>query len=201
MKAATDPRAKTLPRIRVQSNFRTSSNSDGGNWRPAALVICTRHPDLDRIRAFATVIVGLVKCSSFFSPPFDEEIVKPTVGVTPNAALAAGLALAFSIAGLSKTVFGLGMLAIDILEAAAMAASSRLSSFSAGIGASAGTCASAGVSGRAALRCFVSLNHSTQPPQNATAVGVGPFLSDGFVGGQTRSSWRRYASASQATPS
>src|ERR1700753_507294 len=133
MKAATDPRAKPLPRIRVQSNFRTSSNSDGANWRRAALVICTRHPDLERIRAFATVIVGLVKCSSFFSPFLDEEIVKPTFGAVANATLDAGLSLAFSIAGLSKTVFGLGMLAIEILEAAAMAASSRLSGFSAGI--------------------------------------------------------------------
>src|ERR1700753_2304722 len=112
MKGAADPKGGPLPRLRVQSNFRTSSNSDGANWRPAALVICTRHPDLDRIRAFATVIVGLVKCSSFFSPFLDEEIVKPTFGVTPNATLAAGLALAFSIAGLSKTVFGLVIVAI-----------------------------------------------------------------------------------------
>src|ERR1700753_2202052 len=98
MKGAADPKGGPLPRLRVQSNFRTSSNSEGANWRPAALVICTRHPDLDSIRALATVIVGLVNRSSFFSPSLDEEIVKPTLGGDSGADIGAGLTLALSLA-------------------------------------------------------------------------------------------------------
>src|ERR1700761_4966145 len=115
--------------------------------------MCTRHPDLNSIRALATVSVWLVNCNSLLSPFFDEEIVKPTRGV--------GLTTAFWLGGLSKTVLGLGILPIEILEAAAIAASSSLSAFTGGCSA----VASAGTSGRTAARCFVSLNHSTQPPQ------------------------------------
>src|ERR1700689_664219 len=109
----------------TQSNFRTSSNSDGANRRPAALVMCTRHPDLNSIRALATVSVGLVNCISLLSPSLEEEIVKPT--------LAAGLATGFSLAGWSKTVFGLGILAIEAL-AAGMMASGMPSTFIGGAG-------------------------------------------------------------------
>ena len=137
----------------VQSNFRTSSNSDGANWRPAALVMCTRHPDLNSIRAFATVSVGLVNCISLLSPFFDEEIVKPTF---------AGLTPARSLAGLSKRVLGLGILAIETL-AAGMIASGTPSTFMGGAGA--GTAALAGTAGRTAARCFDNLNHSTQAPR------------------------------------
>jgi hypothetical protein len=137
----------------VQSNFRTSSNSDGANWRPAALVMCTRHPDLNSIRAFATVNVGLVNCISLLSPFFDEEIVKP---------IFAGLTPARSLAGLSKRVLGLGIRAIEIL-AAGMIASGTPSTLVGGTGAD--TAALAGTSGRTAARCFDNLNHSTQAPR------------------------------------
>src|SRR6185437_10988042 len=137
----------------VQSNFRTSSNSDGANWRPAALVMCTRHPDLNSIRAFATVNVGLVNCISLLSPFFEEEIVKPTL---------AGLTPGLSFVGLSKRVLGLGIRAIETLEAE-MIASGTPSTFMGGTGA--GTAALAGTAGRTAARCFDNLNHSTQAPR------------------------------------
>ena len=62
----------------LQSNFRMSSNSDGVNCRPAALVTWTRHPDLKSMRALATVSVGLVICTIAVSPSLEDEIVKPT---------------------------------------------------------------------------------------------------------------------------
>src|SRR5882757_7506862 len=62
----------------LHSNFRMSSNSEGANCRPAALVTWTRHPDLKSMRALATVSVGLVICTIAVSPSLEDDIVKPT---------------------------------------------------------------------------------------------------------------------------
>jgi hypothetical protein len=78
-----------------------SSNSEGANCRPAALVTWTRQPDLKSMRALATVSVGLVSCTSALSPSFEDDIVKPLLfGGT-------GRTIRGSLAMLSKTAFGL----------------------------------------------------------------------------------------------
>src|ERR1700761_7016672 len=90
-------------RAALQSNLRISSNSDGANWRPAALVTRTRHPDLYSMRALATVRVGLVNCSSPVSSFREDEMIKPIAGTGSGGALRA------SSAKLSNTAFGLSI--------------------------------------------------------------------------------------------
>jgi hypothetical protein len=136
----------------LQSNFRMSSNSEGANCRPAALVTWTRHPDLKSMRALATVSVGLVICTIAVSPSLDDDIVKPTfrVGTEPAMRGASGM--------LSKTAFGLfpglgtgGGANVD---------ASVDASIGAGFGGS-GAMAPAWIGDPAELRDLDSLNHST----------------------------------------
>jgi hypothetical protein len=98
--------------------------------------------------------------------------VKPTL---------AGLTPGLSFAGLSKRVLGLGIRAIETLEAG-MIASGTPSTFMGGTGA--GTAALAGTAGRPAARCFDNLNHSTQSTPGASTTSVAPFLNDGVVAGR-----------------
>src|ERR1700761_6467004 len=88
-------------RAALQSNLRISSNSDGANWRPAALVTRTRHPDLYSMRALATVRVGLVSCSSPVSPFLEDEIIKPIAGT------GSGRTIRGASSVVSNTAFGL----------------------------------------------------------------------------------------------
>jgi hypothetical protein len=130
-----------------------SSNSEGANCRPAALVTWTRHPDLKSMRALATVSVGLVICTIAVSPSFEDDIVKPTffVGIgrtcsEPPMRGASGM--------LSKTSFGLfagtGTGGGAIADAG----------IGGGFGGS-GATAPAGLTGPAEGRDLDSLNHST----------------------------------------
>jgi hypothetical protein len=97
-----------------QSNFRMSSNSDGANCRPAALVTWTRHPDLNNIRALATVSVGLVISNSPVSPSFDEDILKAGLIGCAGRTAARGSAASSSTVGLSNLTLGLGILRVGI---------------------------------------------------------------------------------------
>jgi hypothetical protein len=132
----------------LQSNFRMSSNSEGANCRPAALVTWTRHPDLKSMRALATVSVGLVICTIAVSPSFEDDIVKPTflVGTGPAMRGSSGM--------LSKTAFGL-FAGIGTGGGASVDAS-----IGAGFGGS-GATAPAWIAGPTELRDLDSLNHST----------------------------------------
>src|ERR1700748_2146327 len=89
------------PGLDPQSNFRMSSNSEGANCRPAALVTWTRHPDLKSIRALATVSVGLVISTTAVSPSLEDDIVKPTFRVATGAAMSGASGM------LSNTSLGL----------------------------------------------------------------------------------------------
>jgi hypothetical protein len=132
----------------LQSNFRMSSNSEGANCRPAALVTWTRQPDLNSIRALATVSVGLVICTIAVSPSLEDDIVNPTfrVGTGPAMRGASGM--------LSKTSFGVfagtGTGGGTIADAG----------IGGGFGGS-GATAPAGLAGPAEGRDLDSLNHST----------------------------------------
>jgi hypothetical protein len=130
----------------LQSNFRMSPNSEGANWRPAALVTWTCHPDLKSMRALATVSVGLVICTITVSPSFEDDIVKPTflVGTGPAMRGSSGM--------LSKTAFG--------LFAGTGGGASVDASIGAGFGGS-GAMAPAWIAGPTELRDLDSLNHST----------------------------------------
>src|SRR5580692_3606083 len=126
-----------------------SSNSDGVNCRPAALVTFTRHPDLKSMRALATVSVGLVICTIAVSPSLEDEIVKPTflagIGRTstePAMRGASGMP--------SKTSFGL-------FAAIGTGGGARIG---AGLGGS-DTTAPTEIPGSTELRDLDSLNHST----------------------------------------
>jgi hypothetical protein len=141
-------RTRHRPDPDLQSNFRISSNSEGANCRPAALVTWTRHPDLKSMRALATVSVGLVICTIAVSPSLEDDIVKPTfrVGTEPVMRGASGM--------LSKTAFGLfaglgtgGGASVD-------------ATIGAGFGGS-GAMAPAWIADPAELRDLDSLNHST----------------------------------------
>jgi hypothetical protein len=122
-----------------------SSNSEGANCRPAAFVTWTRHPDLKSMRAFATVSVGLVSCTSAFSPSFEDDIVKPTF------LAGTGRTIRGSSAMLSKVAFGL--LAGGGAGGAASIGGGRLDG--------SGTAMSALAGDPAAARGFDNLNHST----------------------------------------
>jgi hypothetical protein len=140
--------ARRPPDPDFQSNFRMSSNSEGANWRPAALVTWTRHPDLKSMRALATVSVGLVICTVAVSPSLEDDIVKPTflIGTGPAMRGASGM--------LSKTAFGL--LAGTGTGGGVIA--------DAGVGGGfggSGAAAPAETAGPPELRDFDSLNHST----------------------------------------
>ena len=132
----------------LQSNFRMSSNSEGANCRPAALVTWTRHPDLKSMRALATVSVGLVICTIAVSPSFEDDIVKPTF------LAGAGPAMRGSSGTLSKTAFGL------FAGVGTGGGASVDASIGAGFGGS-GAMAPAWIAGPTELRDLDSLNHST----------------------------------------
>jgi hypothetical protein len=127
----------------LQSNFRMSSNSEGANCRPAAFVTWTRHPDLKSMRALATVSVGLVSCTSAFSPSFEDDIVKPTF------LAGTGRTIRGSSATLSKVAFGL------------FAGAGAGGVANIGTPAGSGAAMSALAGGPTAARGFDNLNHST----------------------------------------
>jgi hypothetical protein len=131
----------------LQSNFRMSSNSEGANCRPAAFVTWTRHPDLKSMRALATVSVGLVSCTSAFSPSFEDDIVKPTF------LAGTGRTIRGSSAMLSKVAFGLF----------AGGSAGGVANIGTGRPAGSGAATSAFAGGPTAARGFDNLNHSTQP--------------------------------------
>jgi hypothetical protein len=124
-----------------------SSNSEGANCRPAAFVTWTRHPDLKSMRALATVSVGLVSCTSAFSPSFEDDIVKPTF------LAGTGRTIRGSSAMLSKVAFGLF----------AGGSAGGVANIGTGRPAGSGAATSAFAGGPTAARGFDNLNHSTQP--------------------------------------
>jgi hypothetical protein len=138
--------------LELHSNFRMSSNSEGTNCRPAALVTCTRHPDLKSMRALATVSVGLVICTVAVSLSLEDDIVKPTFLIGRGPAIRGWSGMP------SKTAFGLfagmgtgGGVSVD-------------ASVVAGVGAGFGcsdAMASAEIPDPTELRDLDSLNHST----------------------------------------
>jgi hypothetical protein len=130
----------------LQSNFRMSSNSEGANCRPAAFVTWTRHPDLKSMRALATVSVGLVSCTSAFSPSFEDDIVKPTF------LAGTGRTIRGSSATLSKVAFGL-------FAGGGAGGVANIGTGRPAAGSGAATPALAG--GPTAARGFDNLNHST----------------------------------------
>jgi len=145
-------RALRRPDPDLQSNFRMSSNSEGANCRPAALVTWTRHPDLKSMRALATVSVGLVICTTAVSPSLEDDIVKPTflVGTGAPTRGASGM--------LSKIAFGL-FAGLGTGGGANVDASVD-ASIGAGFGGS-GAMEPAWIGDPAELRDLDSLNHST----------------------------------------
>ena len=136
----------------LQSNFRMSSNSEGANCRPAALVTWTRHPDLKSIRALATVSVGLVISTTAVSPSLEDDIVKPTFrGGTGPAMWDASWTRGAS-GMLSKTSLG--------LFAGTGTGGGADTGIGGGFGGS-GATTPAGLDGPAEGRDLDSLNHST----------------------------------------
>jgi hypothetical protein len=131
-----------------------SSNSEGANCRPAALVTWTRHPDLKSMRALATVSVGLVNCTSAVSPSFEDDIVNPTFSVGTGRTIRGPSAMLSNVAFGLFAGFGAG----------------RDASMDTGLGGS-GAIASARTAGPPEARGFDNLNHSTLL---STLSAVGP---------------------------